>query len=108
MTLRTHKLTHSSTDDRGLKAECPNCLLTLRPQSDGFFKCPAINGESRSQCVTQGRFTVQDIDDEQNRTHLKLVVFEDDLLLEEMNRRKAWIKINEANRLSGLPPLSMD
>jgi hypothetical protein len=98
MTVRTHKLTHSSTDDRGLKAECPNCLLTLRPQSDGFFKCPAINGESRSRCVTQGRFTVQDIDDEQNRTHLKLVVFEDDLLLE---------KINEANQLSGLPPLSM-
>ena len=98
MTLRAHKLTHSSTDDRGLKAECPNCLLTLRPQSDGFFKCPAIY-KSAVTCVTQGRFTVQDIDDEQKRTHLKMVVFEDDIRLE---------KINEANRRSGLPPLSMD
>jgi uncharacterized membrane protein len=73
--------------------------MTLRPQSDGFFKCPAINGESRSQCVTQGRFTVQDIQDEQNRTHLKMVVFEDDIILE---------KVNKANWLSGLPPLSME
>ena len=98
MTVRTHKLTHSSTDDRGLKAECPNCLLTLRPQSDGFFKCPAVESGSRS--VTQGRFTVQDIQDEHgNIAHKKLVVFEDDIILE---------KVNEANWLSGLPPLSME